>query len=63
MHFVLRIIGWFYECEQLWSEKTLTESNLRRHRTKHYTRKLYWLKKVALGLRERALPEVMWPGS
>ena len=56
VHFVLRIIGWFYECEQLWSEKALTESNLRRHRTKHYTRKLYWLKKVALGLRERALP-------
>jgi hypothetical protein len=54
---ILRIIGWLYECEALWDENKLTASNRKRHRKKHYTRKLYWLKKVALGLRERVLPK------
>ena len=54
---ILLIIGWLYECEALWDEKKLTVSNRKRHRKKHYPRKLYWLKKVALGLRERVLPK------
>ena len=54
---ILLIIGWLYECEALWDENKLTASNRKRHRKKHYTRKLYWLKKVALGLRERVLPK------
>jgi transposase len=54
---ILLIIGWLYECEALWDEKKLTESNRQRHRQKHYVRKLYWLKKVALGLRMRVLPK------
>ncbi len=57
VHFFLRIIGWFYESEQLWGDKGLTESELQRHRSKYYPRKLYWLKKVALAVRARALPK------
>lgn len=57
VRFVLRIIGWLYECEARWDENKLTHSNRKRHRQKHYPRKLYWLKKVVLGLRERALPK------
>ena len=55
--FVLRIIGWLYECEAMWDEHELTDSNRRRHRQKHYPRRLYWLRKVALGLREQVLPK------
>jgi transposase len=54
---VLRIIGWLYECEAMWDEHKLTASNRRRHRQKHYPRRLYWLKRLALGLRERVLPQ------
>lgn len=54
---VLLIIGWLYECEALWDEKELTPSNRHRHRQKHYTRKLYWLKKITMGLRTRVLPK------
>jgi hypothetical protein len=54
---ILLIIGWLYECEALWDENKLTASNRKRHRKKHYTRKLYWLKKIALGLRQRVLPK------
>jgi hypothetical protein len=55
VRFVLRLIGWLYECEQLWAK--LPETELRRHRSKYYPRKLYWLKKVVTGLRARALPK------
>lgn len=54
---ILLIIGWLYECEALWDEKKLTASNRQRHRQKHYSRKLYWLKKIVLGLRTRVLPK------
>ena len=54
---ILLIIGWLYECEALWDEKKLTTSNRKRHRQKHYTRKLYWLKKITLGLRTQVLPK------
>ena len=57
VHFVLRIIGWLYECEAQWDENNLTISNRQRHRQKHYPRKLYWLKKVVIGLRARTLPK------
>lgn len=55
MHFVLRIIGWLYECEKLWADKALAEPDLRRQRAKDYPRKLHWLRRVVTGLRERAL--------
>lgn len=54
---VLLIIGWLYECEALWDKHDLTPADRRRHRLKHYPRRLYWLKKLAVGLRERALPK------
>jgi transposase len=57
VRFVLRIIGWLYECEARWDENNLTASNRRRHRQKHYPRPLYWLRKVATELREKARPK------
>ena len=54
---ILRIIGWLYECEQRWDEHNLTTSNRLRHRQREYPRPLYWLRKLALGLRERVLPK------
>jgi len=55
--FVLRIIGWLYECEAKWDENELTVSNRKRHRQKHYRRPLYWLHKVVVGLRQKVLPK------
>ena len=55
--FVLRIIGWLYECEARWDETNLTTSNRQRHRQKHYRRPLYWLHKVVIGLRQQVLPK------
>lgn len=54
---ILRIIGWLYECEQRWDEHHLSVQKRQEHRRRHYTRPLYWLHKVALGLRERVLPK------
>lgn len=54
---ILLIIGWLYECEAMWEENHLSVSNRKRHRQKHYPRKLHWLKKIALGLRTRVLPK------
>lgn len=54
---VLLIIGWLYECEARWDEHKLAAADRRRHRLKHYPRRLHWLKKLAVGLRERALPK------
>jgi transposase len=54
---VLRIIGWFYEAEAHWDKHTLTGQQRSVHRQRHFTRKLYWLKKLATGLRERVLPK------
>ena len=54
---ILRIIGWLYECEQCWDEHHLSVRKRQEHRRRHYTRPLYWLHKLALGLRERVLPK------
>jgi transposase len=54
---ILLIIGWLYECEVRWDEHDLSATDRRRHRLKHYPRRLYWLKKLAVGLRERVLPK------
>ena len=54
---VLRIIGWLYETETVWDEHKLTPAQRQQHRRKYYARPLYWLKKVATGLRARALPK------
>lgn len=51
------IVGWLYECEAKWDEHNLTASNRRRHRQKLYPRPLYWLKKLATGIRERMPPK------
>ena len=53
---ILRIIGWLYECEQRWDEHDLSVRKRQEHRLRHYTRPLYWLRKIVLGLRERVLP-------
>jgi transposase len=54
---ILLIIGWLYECEAAWDKNNLTALNRRRHRKKHYVRKLYWLHKIVYGLRQRVLPK------
>src|SRR5450432_199104 len=54
---ILRIIGWLYQAEARWDQHPLTPAQRKVHRERYYTRPLYWLKKVALGLRERALPK------
>ena len=54
---ILLIIGWLYECEACWDEHQLTVSNRQRHRQKLYPRRLYWLKKLATGVRERMPPK------
>lgn len=54
---ILMIIGWLYECEAKWDEHNLTASNRQRHRQKLYPRPLYWLKKLATGIRERMPPK------
>lgn len=54
---ILLIIGWLYECEASWDEHQLTVSNRQRHRLKLYPRRLYWLKKLATGIRERVPPK------
>jgi hypothetical protein len=54
---ILRIIAWLYECEARWDENQLSLQKRQEHRRRHYARPLYWLHKVALGLRERVLPK------
>jgi len=54
---VLLIIGWLYECEACWDENKLNAAQRERHRRKHYPRRLYWLKKLATGIRERMPPK------
>jgi transposase len=54
---ILRIIGWLYECERRWDEHPLSAQQRREHRQRYYRRPLYWLRKLALGLRERVLPK------
>lgn len=54
---ILMIISWLYECEALFDQNALSSSNRRRHRLKMYPRPLYWLKKVATGVRERMPPK------
>ena len=54
---VLRIIGWIYETEALSDSHKLSAERWAYHRKKFYPRKLYWLKKVAIGLRSKVLPK------
>jgi len=54
---VLLIIGWLYECEACWDDNKLNAAQRQRHRGKHYPRRLYWLKKLATGIRERMPPK------
>lgn len=54
---ILRIIGSLYECERRWDEHHLSAQKRQEHRQRHYRRPLYWLHKLALGLRQRVLPK------
>jgi transposase len=54
---ILLIIGWLYQCEKLWDEHQLSPQQRQRHRLKYYPRRLYWLKKVATGVRGRLPPK------
>ncbi len=54
---ILLIIGWLYKCEADWDEQQLSDSDRRRYRLKLYPRRLYWLKKLATGIRERMPPK------
>jgi transposase len=53
---ILRIIGSLYEYERRWDEQCLSVEERRTHRQR-YRRPLYWLHKLALGLRQRVLPK------
>jgi transposase len=53
---ILRIIGSLYESERRWDEQRLSVEERREHRQR-YRRPLYWLHKLALGLRQRVLPK------
>jgi transposase len=57
VHFVLRIIGWLYQAEKKWDEHKLSDTERERHRKRYFPRRLYWLKKVVLAVRERVLPK------
>jgi len=54
---VLRIIGRLYERERQWDEQSLSAPQRLEQRQRHHTRRLYWLRKIVLGLRERVLPK------
>ena len=54
---MLRIIAGMYAREKRWDEAGLLPEQRKTHRTQHHTRPLYWLRKLAVGLRERVLPK------
>jgi hypothetical protein len=51
------IIGWLYECETLYDEHKLSAARRQLKRQKYYPRPLYWLRKLAVGVRGRVLPK------
>jgi|SRR5580692_4199006 transposase len=57
VHLILRIIGSLYESERHWDEQRLSAQQRREYRQRHYRRPLYWLHKLAVGLRQRVLPK------
>jgi transposase len=54
---ILRLIGRLYRMEREWDEAGVSNDQRRELRQRHFTRRLFWLKKVVLGLRERVLPK------
>jgi transposase len=56
VNLILRLIGWLYECEALWDEHALTPAQRLRHRRKNL-RPLYWLKRIATGVRTKVPPK------
>jgi hypothetical protein len=50
----LRLIGRLYACERRWDEAGVTAERAAL-REKHFARPLYWLKKIATGLRTKHL--------
>lgn len=45
------------KCDACWDEHEMIVSNRQRHQQKLYPRRLYWLKKLAMGVRERMPPK------
>jgi transposase len=54
---ILMIIGWLYECETLYDGHKLSAAQRQLKRQKYYPRPLYWLRKLAVGVRGRVLPK------
>jgi transposase len=54
---VLRVIGRLYRYERTWDQQNVTVDQRLLLRQQHLTRPLHWLRKIALGLRERVLPK------
>ncbi len=53
---ILRLIGRLYQLERQWDEESVGEARAAL-RTKHFARPLYWLRRLALGLRAKVLPK------
>jgi transposase len=53
---ILQLIGRFYQLEREWDEAKVGDARAAL-RQKHFSRPLYWLKKIALGLSARVLPK------
>jgi transposase len=54
---ILRLIGQLYQKEREWDAAAVSKQQRRALRQTHFARPLRWLKRVALGLRERVLPQ------
>jgi transposase len=54
---ILRLIGQLYQKEREWDAANVSVEQRRGLRQRDFTRRLFWLKKVVLGLRERVLPK------
>jgi transposase len=58
VNLILKIISRLYAYERRWDEQALSEEQRQQQRVTYYARPLYWLHKLALGLRERTLPKL-----
>jgi len=57
VEFILRQIGRLYAKEREGDASGVSNAQRRDLRQRHFTRRLFWLRKVVLGLRERVLPK------
>lgn len=54
---ILRLIGKLYQKEREWDTANVSTNQRRELRQLHFAQTLRWLKRIALGLRERVLPK------